>query len=161
MQMQQHNHIIILILKSMVLREPCSSSFINRMANRSVKYACGLLDVLSLILFSCTLLTHRSNSTGISADMLVNVKEESGFPGAKLSSSLSGKEHHLKCFGGYIHLKCSAEPALKNWYFLVLFEALNQLNNLKYIITEAVTVTARANGSLECPFYESCFEYFP
>lgn len=93
MQMQQHNHIIILIQKSMALREPCSSSFINRMANRNVKYACGLLDMLSLILLSCTLLTHRSNSTEISTAMPVHVKEESGFPRVKLSSSLSGKEH--------------------------------------------------------------------
>lgn len=80
MQIQQHNHIIILIQKSMALREPCSSSFINRMGNRNVKCAGGLLHMLSLILLSCTLLKHRSNSTEISTVMLVHVKEESGFP---------------------------------------------------------------------------------
>lgn len=114
-----------LIQKSMALREPCSSSFINRMVSRNVKCAGGLLHMLSLILISCTLLTHRSNSTETSTVMLAHVKEKSDFPCVKLSSSLAGKESHLKCFGGYIHLKCSAEPALKNWYFLVFFEALS------------------------------------
>lgn len=160
MQMQQHNHIIILIQKSTALREPCSSSFISRMVNRNVKCAGGYYTCWAW--FSSHVRCYHTGVTALkSAVILVHEKGESGFPCVKLSSSLSGKKSHLKCFGGYIHLKCSAEAALKNWCFLVFFEALSQLNNLKYNITEAVTVTARANVPLECPFCESCFEYFP
>lgn len=157
MQMQQYNLIIILIQKSMALWEPCSGSYINRTVKRNIKCSGGLLHMLSLILFSHTLLKHRSNSAEINT--------YTGSCEGRLSvcqilwSSQSGKKNHLKCFRSYIHLKCSAEPVLQKWYFLVFFEALSQLNHLKYIITEAVSVTARANVPLEHPLQALFWEF--
>lgn len=89
MQMQQHNRVIILIQKSMALWEPRGSSYINRMANRNIKRAGGILHMLSLILLSRMLLKHRSNSVEINTVIPVHVKEESGFLCVKFFDHLS------------------------------------------------------------------------
>lgn len=143
----------------MALWEPCSGSYINRMVNRNIKYAGGLLHKLNLILPSCALLKHRSSSTGISSVISVHMKEELGFLCQILWSSQSGKESHLKRFRSCIHLKHTAEPVLQKWYFLVFFEALSQLNHLKCIIREAVSVTARASTPLEHPLQALFWEF--
>jgi len=59
------------------------------MANRNTKPAGGISHMLSLILVSCMLLKHRSNSAEINTVVPVHEKEESGFLCVKFFDHLS------------------------------------------------------------------------
>lgn len=144
MQMQQHNGIIILIQESAILWSSHGSSYIIRMGNRNTKRAGGVLGMLSLPPLTYAVKTreykHRNQRCYTGA---WEGRARLPMPPI-LWSSPSGKRSHLKCFGGCGHLECSAKPALQKWYFLVFFEALSQLNDLKWIIREAGSVITRA-----------------